>query len=521
MLILSFKEGHDGTVAAIEDGRLLFSLEAEKDSFPRYSGLTADVLLRAAERLDRTPDVIAVGGWIKGFQTTETPSRSGYFGIGPDAVTDRPGTFLGKEVRIFSSTHERSHLMSAYGMAPLPLDQPFYALVWEGNIGSFYRMDERGRVTHLQQVLTHPGNKYAYLFALADPRFHPSREFLRFEDAGKQMALTGFAEDRPATDAEREVIELILGHREVIVGGLKDQMRWSRLHDAGVETPEFKNAAARLSDAIFEQFHDYAREHLHEGLPLLISGGCGLNCEWNRQWRESGLFSDVFVPPVPNDSGSALGTAIDAQHHYTGEAAIEWDVYAGEEFVEDVAFDPQRYTVRPLRSADVARFLSEGNIIGWARGRWEIGPRALGNRSILAAPFSAETTARLNKIKRREGYRPIAPICLEADAHRWFEGGLPDPYMLYFSRVVAEELRAVTHVDGTARVQTVRPDQNPAIADLLVAFRELTGYSVLCNTSLNFSGRGFINRTSELIEYGEQQGLDGYVVGDSFVTPRR
>jgi hydroxymethyl cephem carbamoyltransferase len=168
----------------------------------------------------------------------------------------------------------------------------------------------------------------------------------------------------------------------------------------------------------------------------------------------------------------------------------------------------------------VARFIAEGGIIGWARGRWEMGPRALGNRSILAAPFSAETTARLNKIKQREGYRPIAPLCLEEDAGQWFEGSVPDPYMLYFSTVRSEALKAVTHVDGTARAQTVTREQNPAVASLLTAFRDVTGFSVLCNTSLNFSGRGFINRTSDLIRYGEQHDLDGYVVGDTFVTRR-
>nr|WP_234326049.1 carbamoyltransferase C-terminal domain-containing protein [Streptomyces sp. NRRL S-495] len=148
-------------------------------------------------------------------------------------------------------------------------------------------------------------------------------------------------------------------------------------------------------------------------------------------------------------------------------------------------------------------------------------PRALGNRSILAAPFTEETTARLNRIKQRESYRPIAPICLEQEAGRWFGGGLPDPYMLYFSRVESADLRAVTHVDGTARTQTVDPAANPAMGELLTAFGELTGFSVLCNTSLNYSGRGFINRSSDLIAYGELHGLDGYVVNDVFVTPRR
>ncbi|MYU25221.1 carbamoyltransferase C-terminal domain-containing protein [Streptomyces sp. SID8352] len=521
MLILSLKEGHDGAIAAVKDGKLLFSLEAEKDSFSRYSTLTAETFAVAADRLDEQPDVIAVSGWIKGTQATDQPSRAGYFGVGESSITDEAGRFFGKNVRVFSSTHERSHIMTSYGMSAFPQDQAFYSLVWEGNIGSFYRIDEYGRVTHLQEVLNYPGNKYSYGFALADPEYSPHEEFVRFQDAGKQMALSGFADARPAGRAEQEAIDFILGQREVITGSLKNRMADSPFHNIGVETQAYKNFAAHLSDAIFNRFHTYAREHLVEGLPLLISGGCGLNCEWNRRWRECGLFPAVFVPPCPNDSGSAIGTAIDAQHFYTGSAALDWDVYTGGEFVEDLPFDPRRYEIRPVSHDEVARYLRDGNIIGWARGRWEIGPRALGNRSILAAPFTEETTRRLNKIKQRESYRPIAPICLEQDAGRWFGGGVPDPYMLYFSQVESDELRAVTHVDGTARTQTVDPTANPEMAELLTRFGELTGFSVLCNTSLNYSGRGFINRTSDLIAYGELHGLDGYVVNGTFITPRQ
>ncbi len=518
MLILSFKEGHDGAVVALEDGELLFSLEAEKDSYPRYDRLTADLLLRAAERLDRHPDAVAVGGWVKGWHSVEPPSRTGYFGVGPGSVSDEPGTFLGRQTRIFSSTHERSHIMTAYGLDPWQDGGPCYCLVWEGNIGSFYRIDESGHVTHLKHVLTDPGNKYAYLFALADPKFPDLPGHFRFQDAGKQMALTGFAERGAVLPEEKKLIEYLLDQEGILLNLPKSEVAWSPYHNIGVQTQEYKNLAAKLSDAIFARFHDYAAEHLTEGLPLLISGGCGLNCEWNRRWADCGLFSHVFVPPCPNDSGSALGTAIDAQLHYTGSARVSWDVYAGEEFVEDAAFDPARYDLRPLDYAEVARFLEQGNIIGWAQGRYEMGPRALGNRSILAAPFSKGTHTRLNAVKQRESYRPIAPICLESEAHRWFSGGVPDPHMLYFSDVRTDALQAVTHVDGSARVQTVTPEQNPRIARLLTAFGELTGYSVLCNTSLNFSGRGFINRTSDLIAYGEQHGLDGYVVKDTFVT---
>ncbi|MDY7090580.1 MAG: carbamoyltransferase C-terminal domain-containing protein [Actinomycetota bacterium] len=521
MLILSMKEGHDGAVVAIEDGKLLFALEAEKDNYPRYDRLTGEVMVRAAGLLPRPPDVVALGGWVKGFHSIEPQSRTGYFGVGEGAISDEPGTFYGHPVRVFSSTHERSHIMTALGMAPAAPGQEYYSLVWEGNIGSFYRIDAKGNATHLKHVLADPGNKYAYLFALADPGFPVGTGLFRYNDAGKQMALTGFAEKGPMTEAERETIDFILKQEQIILNLSKDKMSWSPIYNAGVDSQAYRNVAAKHSQAIFDMFYDYASKNMTEGLPLLISGGCGLNCDWNRMWRESGLFESVFVPPCPNDSGSALGTAIDAQWYHTGDATIEWSVYAGENFVEDVPADPAKYDTRPLDPAEVARYLADGNIIGWARGRYEMGPRALGNRSILAAPFTAETTVRLNKIKRREGYRPIAPIALESDAHKWFVGSVEDPYMLFFNHVTSEELKAITHVDGTARTQTVTRERNAGIVDLLEAFRDVTGFSVLCNTSLNNNGRGFLNRTSDLIEYGEKHGLDGYVINDTFVTPKK
>ncbi|WP_221762213.1 carbamoyltransferase C-terminal domain-containing protein [Nonomuraea sp. WAC 01424] len=125
--------------------------------------------------------------------------------------------------------------------------------------------------------------------------------------------------------------------------------------------------------------------------------------------------------------------------------------------------------MRPLIVGEVAECIERGDIIGWARGRYELGPRALGNRSILAAPFTEETTVRLNRIKRREGYRPIAPITLESDAPKWFTGSVVDPYMLYFNHVTSDDLKAITHVDGTAPTQTVTRDRNPGIVDLLAS----------------------------------------------------
>jgi hydroxymethyl cephem carbamoyltransferase len=274
--------------------------------------------------------------------------------------------------------------------------------------------------------------------------------------------------------------------------------------------------AGKFSDEIFSRFHSFARDNLTKGYPLIISGGCGLNCEWNTKWRESGLFEFVFVPPCPNDSGSAIGTAIDAQSFFTGNAKISWNVYTGDAFINDVSSISTDFSEYDLDLDQVAQHLSNGKIFAWIQGRCEIGPRALGNRSLLAAPFSVATTERLNEIKKREGYRPIAPMCLEEDAKALFDQDSPSPYMLYFSHVVDRSLAAVIHVDGSARVQTVSKNGNSMMYSLLSAFKKRTGYGVLCNTSLNFNGRGFINRMSDLIEYCCDRNLDGFVAMDKF-----
>ncbi len=512
MDILSFKPGHDGQVAAVRNSSLLFSVEAEKDSFPRYEYVTPTTLMNAAERLECIPDVVAVSGWVKGWHSVERPCEAGYFGAGAELIRSEERNFMGKRVRYFSSSHERSHLMCAYGLSPFPQFEPCYVLVWEGNIGDFYYCDERVNFSPLGHVLTDPGNKYSYLFTIADPSFPNLKGHFRFGDAGKLMALAAFSDRSPMSESEQALSDYLLAKDGILLSTAKAELKWSHLYDCGVESEAFKNMAGKFSNAIFDRFYQFARQHIRPGLPLLIAGGCGLNCEWNSKWRDCGLFSDVFVPPCTNDSGSAVGTAIDAQWYYTGNAKIEWDVYAGQEFECD--FASHGFDLSPLDIDQIAGELADGAVVGWVQGRCEMGPRALGNRSLLAAPFHSSMRDRLNHIKGRENYRPVAPVCLEEDLDVHFECGRPDPYMLFFNNVRNGALGAVTHVDGSARVQSVNEKQNPRLYSLLRAFKRLTGYGVLCNTSLNFKGRGFINRLSDLCEFTHGSGINFFVVQD-------
>lgn len=524
MLVVAFKPGHDGSVAAIQDGRVLFSLEAEKDSFARFSVLTPVTLLEMAAELGELPDVVALSGWNSKVEAgRKAMSVHGVFGAGyygADELLHADTTFFGKKARYFSSTHERSHIMGAIGLAP-PEDATLQAvLVWEGITGSFYLVDERFQVQREIPVLSQPGARFASLFAICDPTFPETGSFVRLNDSGKLMALAAFGDARSNDPDVLDLVERVLD-AENLFPVPKSDFKDSPLYDVGVTTHAAKTAAAVLTHRIFQRFADVAVREIPAGIPLRISGGCGLNCDWNAAWRDLGHFSSVFVPPCPNDSGSALGTAIDAHAFVTGSPYVDWSVYSGLDFVADTEPHPDRWRRRPLDEGALAGALADGHIVAWVQGRWEIGPRALGNRSLLAEPFRPGTRDRLNEIKAREDYRPIAPCARVEDLGDVFNEDFEDPYMLFFRTVREPRLHAVTHVDGSARVQTVSRESNPPQHALLSAFAERTGAGVLCNTSLNFNGHGFINRMSHLVGYCEERGIDDIVVGDAWYARAR
>lgn len=514
MKILSFNPGHDGAIAFLQDSRLEFSIEAEKDSNYRYSSVSVTDVLGAIGELSAVPNVICMGGWwprdhheyLFGSYT-----NAGYRGVSRENAILNKGKLLRGRADYFSSSHERSHILSSFGMSPLPKGTECYALVWEGAIGAFYEIDREFNIKLVADVLNQIGNRYGLLYGLADPTFPKNGPYPRESDAGKLMALASFSRRSAATVEEKRLLSFLLDGPYRKLSDYED-ISHAPHSDAGLENPEFRDFAGIYSDAIFETFHRFARTKLKRGLPLIIAGGCGLNCDWNSKWKETQLFSDVFVPPVANDSGAAIGTAIDAQFYYTGNPKIHWNVYSGLNFRAEDETQLSDYDVYPKDNDKVADMLASNLILGWVHGRYEIGPRALGNRSILAAPFRDETRVRLNEIKQREQFRPIAPVCLREDAEKWFGCDHESPHMLFTYRATTENLSAVTHVNKTARLQTVTSATNKDLHDLLTAFKGRTGYGVLCNTSLNFKGKGFINNMRDLDAYTVEHGLDGFVV---------
>jgi hydroxymethyl cephem carbamoyltransferase len=510
-VILGLKDGHDGAIALIIGDHLEFSIEAEKDNGLRFSSITPDVLLKVLDRINRPLDVIAQSGWSRDLNPDGDAIGAGYSGL--KNIIHQNRTMVGQRVAYFSSSHERSHLLCGYGLSPFPQGQPCYALLWEGHFGAFYRIDENVDIKNLGRVIDNPGDRFAFLYGLADPTFNFGAGQIRLSDAGKLMAVAAYGQESEIDGDGKYIINTLLDKTLDFRNIQKNQFRKNIYYNIGIDDPRFASLAHHFSNSIFNIFHDFAKKIVYDDAPLLVIGGCGLNCDWNSKWKDTRLFTDVFIPPCTNDSGSAIGTAIDALLHTKGLAKVSWSPYSGELSHDDME-STDSFIKEPYDPQRVAQLLHDGYVLGWVQGRYEMGPRALGNRSILAAPYPKENLARLNRIKNREGFRPIAPICLEECMANYFHPSQPSPYMLEFRRVISDEIPAVTHIDKSARPQSVNKSQNLLMYNLLSACRDLSGVGVLCNTSLNFNGRGFINRLSDLNRFASEHGLDGFIFND-------
>ena len=258
---------------------------------------------------------------------------------------------------------------------------------------------------------------------------------------------------------------------------------------------------------------------------LAMAGGVALNCVMNGFLRDAGVFDDIFVQPAAGDAGTALGAALwidersrgrRASRRFTMEHAYLGPGYTEAEIEEALRHARARYARPDDLPATIARHLAEDRIVGWFQGRMEFGPRALGARSILASPLSPAMQSRLNELKDREDFRPVAPAVLEEAAGEWFEGCTRSPFMLFVHRVPQarrSRIPSACHADGTARVQTVARDTNPRYHDLIAAFAQRTGVPVVINTSFNTRGKPIVCTPRDALECFFTSPLDVLAIG--------
>ncbi|MBU0458854.1 carbamoyltransferase [Patescibacteria group bacterium] len=309
------------------------------------------------------------------------------------------------------------------------------------------------------------------------------------------------------------------------------------------ELEQFHKDIARSLQDMTEEIMMKIVSHAKEIAPsqnLCLAGGVALNCVANGKILRSGLFENIYIQPASGDAGGALGAALGVWYKKFAPATTEsrgfplqrmehssfGDEFSDEEIEkylkkEDIPF----YKMSDEGLIDRVSTLLEGdNVIGWFQGRMEYGPRALGNRSIIADARNKDNWQKVNmKIKFRESFRPFAPTALEESASKYFDLNVPSPFMLLVADVhpdQREKIPAVTHVDGSARIQTVNRDQNERYYDLIKAFECKTGCGVIINTSFNVRGEPIVRSPEDAVNCFLNTHMDYLVMGNYLLIKR-
>jgi carbamoyltransferase len=346
--------------------------------------------------------------------------------------------------------------------------------------------------------------------------------FLRSSDEYKVMALASHGEPRFLPELRRAV------HTTGDGGFRTHAVHWSSLAKPPAKGGEWSrdhaDLAASVQQVLEETLLDLAR-WLHQQTGdrvLTLAGGVALNCVANTRIFAETAFDEVWVQPAAGDAGTALGAAL----HVAGEHGERTEPMPGADLGrgwtdEVVAAELRRANLRFDRPHDIAETaadcLARNGIVAWFQGRSEFGPRALGHRSLLAHSGHAANLERLNDVKGREQFRPVAPMVLADKAAAIFRRGpLPSPYMLFVhdvDPVWRDRIPAVVHVDGTARIQSVDPDDDPLVARMLARFEARTGLPVVVNTSLNTAGRPMVDSPRDALECFGSAPIDLLAIG--------
>ncbi|MAF49299.1 MAG: carbamoyltransferase [Rhodospirillaceae bacterium] len=437
--------------------------------------------------------------------------------------------------------HVDAHAASAYYASPF---DDAAVLIAEGGTG-IYRGE--GAVLGTIDRIGYLGDSYRDGAKLATRRDHfvnssflydRVSELLGYDifGAGQTMALAGYAHRFPKRDlfdVDPDRFDDFIINHDRTVHAMLDMETYAGA-DAGIVDAHWTNLARQAQETLEEDilYLAWLARKKTRAKNLCLAGGAALNCIINRKIMESGLFRDMFIQPAASDEGIPLGAALHGyyasggterwhmEHAYLGKAPGGGDCHQ--------LFDKWRLTSEPADPDAVAKLLAGGAIVGRIDGPSEYGPRALGNRSILADPRPADMKDRLNAgIKHREGFRPFAPSCLADAPPEFFDTPHDSPFMIVAGQVAPthrDQVPAVTHADGSCRVQTVARETNPDYHALIDAFGAETGIPLVLNTSFNDRGEPIVESPEDAISCFLRTGLDalwmdGMLVRKSAATP--
>lgn len=539
---IGLKYTHDGGVSVIKNGTLALSSEVEKiHNSDRYSKIKSiseieSIISKCGFDLSfmlRQDTKIIVDGWRDDQDTDCEIGKIKDWGIDVSGYRSHR-TFSGPESsatfnkKYKSYSHAYGHLIGSYVSSSFSKHrEPSYAILWDGgNLMDLYLISPEKGVEFVKNIEPLSGLMYGvmgYYYGpykmqeVIDGRVKNSYEnklYGRFHVPGKLMSYIGFGE-------ENKLIEEIINGIYTDILSKNDP---SKMYRGDFEHKIMREIVGHkvinnFSDAtILLSIHNFLKTLMVDGatnaIPknsnLIFTGGSALNIKWNSALRNTGHFKNVWVPPFPNDSGSSIGSASCEMAFSNNIWSLNWSVYSGPQFVIDVNLNDIKHSKVDPESLGKFIFHNTDSPVLVLHGRAEIGPRALGHRSFMMHPGSLRAKYILNKIKNREDFRPVAPICLEEDSQKFFSPGTSDKYML-FEHIVKENKKdiipAVVHVDGTSRLQTIDQEDCETTYKILKGFKEKSGFGILCNTSANFNGFGFLPDLSSAIRFAKENNV--------------
>ena len=473
MRILGINETtHDAAVCVLEGSKVIFAAHAERYSKTKNDWFTNSEILDEALSYGR-PDAISYYEW-RYLKKLRILTKGG-FGGGKPYYLDYPGL---KGIRTHSFSHHYSHAAAGYYTSNFR-DALIVVLdsIGEFTTGSIW-VGEGEEIKPIQKM------KYPHSFGLFYSAFTDLIGLKANEEEYIMMGMAAYGDPKRYWKKVNSYFPWLGNQKYNFHQGITD---WDEVID---EQAKFDIAAA--VQAVYEQrlwdiMCIYKVETGKDN--LVFMGGCALNSKANTMlWN---IFKNVWIMPNPGDAGSALGAAAALY-----EKHIDWEgPYLGTNIGGE-------YPVN-----EIVKTILKTGIAPVANGRAEYGPRALGNRSILADPRDPNIKDKVNKIKQRELFRPFAPVVMEEHASEWFDMNYASPYMQYTPKCLKPELiPSVVHADGTSRVQTVNKEQHPGLYEVLQKFYKKTGVPVLLNTSLNIKGQPILNDLNDVVAWQEYYG---------------
>ncbi|MEU3183990.1 carbamoyltransferase C-terminal domain-containing protein [Streptomyces sp. NPDC006923] len=517
MQVLSLHSaGHDTGVGYFKDGRLAFAVETERLTRTKHDH-RSDIALRHVLSQE---DVDADGVELV---AVSTPVRSGLLRI-PDldrAMERIAGgaphhrttcELLGRRVECVVVTHEVSHAALAAHYAGHQEGTTVLVNEGRGQItrSSLFRVGGDGLEWLEKDPLPWYGNGFGWTAIGHLLGFGRTPSV-----AGKVMALGGYGSPDPRV---REILEAV-DHRVMHDLALAEEVRQDLASrpEFGRDFESMARVVATFQELFTETVHGLLARHVREDGPIALGGGCGLNIVANSVLRER-FGRAVAVPPACGDAGHLAGAGIYAQKYLYGQDVAPLSVYANgaansrEEVL--AALSASGLEPVPYDRTAVAGELSDGGVVALVDGAAELGPRALGHRSLLGSPAVPGMRKRMSEeLKQREWYRPLGAVMREERFAELFPGERPSPYMLFEYLLPEGMAPEARHINGTCRIQTLGPDE-ARLHTLLAEFETLSGVPALINTSLNGPGRAIAHTVRDVLEDFRDSPVDLFVLGD-------